>query len=220
MASAMRAGTEKMSMMLSILAGLEAVYPGLKTKESITLHLIGANAKELDALMLFEELLHLLPSLKEIHCVFIGLELPTPMDASERMVLDCCPECMAQKRIRSVEMHKGAYHDFANGSAFEKPDLAVAFQSGHSQESVEEWTPTIRYLVNAGFCTMFTTYNEKEMVEEMEILEKLGARFVVTGEKNKWRGMRPLLEVIEETENMVYYNHQYWYVIEGRGMVK
>ncbi|KUJ22908.1 uncharacterized protein LY89DRAFT_607800 [Mollisia scopiformis] len=215
MASALRAATEKMSMMISIIAGLEAVYPDLGTKEKVDLHLIGANAKELDALMLFEELLHLLPCLKEVNCSFVGLELPNPMDAGGRIVLDCCPECTKQKKVRSIEMHKGAYHDFAKSPAYKKPDLAVAFQTGHSQECVDDWTPTIRYLVHAPHCTMFTTFNEKEMVEEIEILKKLDAKFLVDGEKNKWQGMRPLLEVIEETENSVYYNHQYWYVVQG-----
>lgn len=233
MASAMTAATEKMSMMLSIIAGLEAVYPDLGTKETVTLHLIGANAKELDALMLFEEILHLLPSLKEINTVMIGLEIPTQIGTEGKIVLDCCPECMKQKRIRSMEMHKSAYHDFINSPAYLKPDLAVAFQTGHSQECVAEWTPTIKYLVNADHYTMFTCYNEKEMVEEVEILRKLGvksgkgegeeeknARLLVEGERNKWRSMRPMLEVMEETENSVYYNHQYWYVLKGKGAGK
>jgi len=81
---------------------------------------------------------------------------------------------------------------------------------------VEEWTPTIKYLVSADHCTVFTTFNEKEMMEETEILKRLGARFLVQGEKNKWKGMKPMLEVMEEIENSVYYNNQYWYVVAGR----
>jgi splicing suppressor protein 51 len=50
----------------------------------------------------------------------------------------------------------------------------------------------------------------------MEILKCLGARILVQGEKNKWRGMKPMLEVMEEVENSVYYNNQYWYVVAGR----
>ncbi|CZR51327.1 uncharacterized protein PAC_01202 [Phialocephala subalpina] len=220
MASAMTAATEKMSMMLSIIAGLESVYPDLRNMEKVNLHLIGANAKELDALMLFEEILHLLPSLKEIHTVMVGLEMPNPIDGGGKIVLDCCPECTKQKRVRSMEMHKGAYHDFVKYSAYQKPDLAVAFQTGHSQECVDDWTPTIKYLVSANHYTMFTCYNEKEMTEEKEILRKLGAEYVIEGGKNKWRSMRPLLEVMEETENSVYYNHQYWYVLQCKGVTK
>lgn len=220
MASALQAATYKMSMMLSIIAGLEAVYPDIETKEKITLHLIGADKKELDALMLFEEILHLLPGLKEIHCVFVGIELPSPIDAGGKMVLDCCPECTKMKKIRSLEMCKGAYHDFLKESNYEMPDLGVAFQTGHSQESVADWTPTIEYLVNADHCTVFTTFNEKELMEEIAILKKLNAGFVVEGELNKWRGMRPLLEVLEEKEYSIYSNHQYWYVLRGRGVRK
>jgi splicing suppressor protein 51 len=211
MASALTAATDKSTMILTIIAALEAVFSDLSTKSTINLHLIGATGKELDALMLFEEMLHLLPLLDELHCAFVGLEMPTPQNLGETLVLDCCPGCTEAGRIRSVEMWKGAYHDYIKTGNYSKPDLAVAFHTGHSQEMIEEWTPTIKYLVNADHCTVFTTFNEKEMMEETEILKGLGARFLVRGEKNKWKGMKPMLEVIEEIENSVYYNNQYWY---------
>jgi splicing suppressor protein 51 len=216
MASALTAATDKSTMILTIIAALEAVFPDLATKSTIKLHLVGATGKELDALMLFEEMLHLLPSLQELHCAFVGLEMPTPQSPSEKLVLDCCPECTKAGRIRSVEMWKGAYHDYIKTDNYSKPDLAVAFHTGHSQEMVEEWTPTIKYLVNADHCTIFTTFNEKEMAEETEILKSLGAKFLVQGEKNKWKGMKPMLEVMEEIENSVYYNNQCWYVVASQ----
>jgi len=49
----------------------------------------------------------------------------------------------------------------------------------------------------------------------MYILNDLGAKFLVTGEVNKWRGMRPMLEVMEEKENSIYFAHHYWYVLAG-----
>jgi splicing suppressor protein 51 len=80
-----------------------------------------------------------------------------------------------------------------------------------------EWLPTIQYLVAAPHPTVFTTYNENEMKEETLVLQKLGAKFTVARERNKWRGLGPNLEVLEEKHNKVYFLHQYWYVIAGRG---
>jgi splicing suppressor protein 51 len=209
-------------MILTILAALEVIFgPALATQEKLTLHLIGATPKELDALMLFEELLHLLPTLKDLHCVFVGLEMPRPMlnaddSASDGEIdLDSCAPCTAAGRKRSMSMHKTSYHSFSSLPSYNAPELAVAFHTGHSQEAVSSWSPTIRLLSHASFPTVFTTYNRKEMEEETAILTGLGARFLVQGEKNRWRGMRMLLEVAEEEENGVYCNNDYWYLIAG-----
>ncbi len=81
----------------------------------------------------------------------------------------------------------------------------------------EAWTPTINYLTKeANHGTVFTVWNEKKMRDEVQVLEALGAKFVVEGQQNKWRGMRPMLEIMEEKENDIYYAHYYWYVIAGK----
>lgn len=214
--AALIAASDKSTMILTIIAALEAVFHDLATKVSISLHLIGATAKELDALMLFEEMLHLLPNLISLNCVFIGPQLPTPMYGGETITLDCCPPCTNARRTRSVSIFKGPYHDYVKEPAFAKPDLAVVFHSGHSQEAQEQWRPSIEYLISAGFPTVFTTFNDKEMQEETEGLRKNGADFVREGERNKWMGMRPLLDPLEEVESRVYNNNQYWYIIPGK----
>ena len=214
--NALIAASDKNTMILTIIAALEAVFPDLANMQSITLHLIGATAKELDALMLFEEMHHLLPSLKFLHCAFIGPQLPTPVDGGRKMDLDCCPPCTNAIRGRSVSMFKGPYHSYVQDSAFQKPDLGVVFHSGHSQEAQEQWRPSIEYLMTAKFPTVFTTFNEKEMKEETEGLRASGAGFLREGQKNKWMGLRPLLDPLEEVEGSVYNNNQYWYILSGK----
>ncbi|KAN0122947.1 hypothetical protein V8E51_001273 [Hyaloscypha variabilis] len=54
---------------------------------------------------------------------FVGLELPKPIDSE----------------------FKGAYHDFVKGAKYTKLDLTIASQSGHADEAVEDWAPTIKY---------------------------------------------------------------------------
>src|SRR5439155_1548716 len=117
----------------------------------------------------------LLPSVRELHYSLIGIELPCAKN-SRRLEFDCCQTCTTAKRTRSMGAWKGAYHDYIKTTRFVKPDLAVAFHTGHSMEAVEEWTPTIKYLVDAEYCTLFTTYNEDELLDEMEVLNKLEAR--------------------------------------------
>lgn len=214
MAAALRNATDKLSMVITILAGLEAVFgKELEHKTSLTIHLIGATAKELDALMLFEELLHLLPNLKSIHTQFIGLELPRPVDSGSTE-LDCCEPCQAPKRTRSMGMLKGSYTDYVRSQqVFRAPDMAVLFHTGHSQEAVQEWKPTIRYLAHASFPSLFTSYNRKEMEEETAGLKGMGAKFIVEGVENRWRGLRPLLEVAEEREGATFFMNGFWYVV-------
>jgi splicing suppressor protein 51 len=210
------AATQKATTPMTIIAALEAVFSDISTRQTINIHLIGATAAELDCLMSFEEILHLLPSMQEIHCSFVGIELPRITDGNGRILFDCCPRCVAAKRKRSLEMWRGAYHDYIKTDMYVKPDLAVAFHTGHTMEAVKEWKPTIDHLVDAEHCTLFTTFNEDELLEEMEAMKKLGAIFIREGEKNKWKGMKPHLEGMEVEEDMVYYYNQYWYIVAGR----
>lgn len=116
-----------------------------------------------------------------------------------------------------MEMWKGAYHDYVKTEYYKRPDLAVAFQTGHACEELELWAPTIQHLINADHATVFTTYNEMEVLSEMKELRKLGATFVVEDQQNKWRGMRPILDPMEEVESIAFYQNQYWYVVAGHG---
>lgn len=103
MASALRASTERSSIMLTIIAALEAIFrERLATVTSLNLHLIGADSVELEALMLFEEILHLLPALKILDCSFVGLDLPKPIGTEEKLMLDCCNDCARAGRTRSI----------------------------------------------------------------------------------------------------------------------
>ena len=106
-----------------------------------------------------------MPSLATLDYSFVGLELPKPIDSGEKLMLDCCDECTKAGRTRSIYMFvtpssfimiepsvvdfvsrfKGTYHDFVKSAKCTKPDLTIASQSGHADEAVEDWTPTIKY---------------------------------------------------------------------------
>jgi mitochondrial splicing suppressor protein 51 len=104
MACALRAATERTSIMLTIIAALEAVFLDLATKISLYLHLIGVSTGELDVLMLFEEVLHLLPAVKSVDCSSVRIERPRPIHNNEWLTLDCCEDCTSAGRTRSIYM--------------------------------------------------------------------------------------------------------------------
>lgn len=51
------------------------------------------------------------------------------------------------------------------------------------------------------------------MTEETALLKARGVKFIQEGEINRWKGMCPILEAMEEKENSVYYLNYYWYII-------
>ncbi|KAF4629179.1 hypothetical protein G7Y89_g8967 [Cudoniella acicularis] len=213
----MRLASGTMTIPLTTLAALEMAFPKLDTMTSLKIHIVGATGREITSILVFEELLHLLPQLQQVHVDLIGFEIPdhtiAQVGQGGSMKMECCPKCTAASRTRSISLWKGAYHEYAKTEHFEIPHLAVAFQSGFSQEMSVEWNPTVKYLARAPYPTLFTTYNEIEMKEEMAILATMGAHFTQKGEMNKWRGLCPMLEAMEEVEGKVFYLNQYWYSI-------
>jgi splicing suppressor protein 51 len=212
----LRYGTRTTTISLTIIAALESLFPDLGTRTSIDLHLLGANPWELERLMVFEEILHLLPSLKKLHLTLIGLDIPEESVSENVLTLGCCPSCSSQGRTRSLLLFRGPYHGFVEAKQYQPPDLAVAFHTGFSQEATKDWMPTIRHLANAQHPTLFTTYNKEEMREETFILSQIGATFVQEGELNKWKSACPILEPMGSVDNNCYYSNQYCYIVAPR----
>lgn len=206
--------TDSLTIPLTVLAGLEEAVPDLLDSRTVSIHLIGAAGKEFRSLKLFEEILHLLPSMKHLKIALIGPESPAGFDSD--IDLDCCSTCTRHGRRRTVTSFQGGYQDYKDTAQYCKPDLAVLFHSGRSQANVESWAPTTRFLVDSATRTLCTTYTEREANEEAAELVRLGARFLIKPEVNKWRGLVPLPELLEGPEHGVYYNDYYRYIFEGR----
>ncbi|KXT06334.1 hypothetical protein AC578_9166 [Pseudocercospora eumusae] len=214
--------TEGSTISMTIVAALEAAIPNIVDKQAITLHILGATSRESSYMLLLEDLLHLLPRLKHIHVVLCGPNAFGPISQPPREIgqdleMYCCPECTGKGRRRSMAFFKGFYHEYARKStSFKKPDLAVLFNSGRSQDAVESWAPTTRYLVDSGINTVCTTYTEREAMEEVAELENLHAMFVLRPEVNKWRGLVPWPELMEGKEHSAWYQNYYWYIFRGK----
>ncbi|KAK0199277.1 hypothetical protein DFS33DRAFT_1387755 [Desarmillaria ectypa] len=122
-------------------------------------------------------------SMKEtltIHLVLYGLQLPNLMKpwSSNVMITDTCSDCKIKSRDRLHEHRRKLYHELGANPAFENPELAVAFNSGLSQESAGTWPDTIKFLVGRKLPSIFTAYNCREAESDAKILTRCGARLV------------------------------------------
>ncbi|KAL1611874.1 hypothetical protein SLS60_000095 [Paraconiothyrium brasiliense] len=208
--------TDSLTMPLTILAALEDLQ---WDKPNLNIHMLGATDRELTALANFEEMLHLVPSLQRLHITAIGPGIPGPADGTvlAKQNLDCCPPCKADGRQRSISLHKGVYHEFSQSPAFEEPDLVVLFNSGwvDGDDAKSHWEPTVKALVENNVPALFTTYNAGEAQNEQKRLRELGAKFVTEVDENKWRGLVPTPEFIDEEYGM-WFNNAYRYIIQGK----
>jgi splicing suppressor protein 51 len=212
--------TETQTMPLTILSALEDTISDLSTKTNLRLHLVGAGAKEIKNLLVFEELLHLLPNLKELKLIFVGPECKstgaTIDDPMPEMAAPCCPDCTRRGRKRIMALCSEPYHEYAKMSQYQTPDIAILFHSGRSQDQIESWKPTTKYLVESSIPTICTTYTEREALEEAAELQRLNARFLKKPEVNTWKSLCPRIEPMEGKDHTFYYDNFYRYIFQGK----
>ncbi|EUC47406.1 hypothetical protein COCMIDRAFT_90255 [Bipolaris oryzae ATCC 44560] len=208
----MRYGTNATTIHLTLIAALEATMPNIGTRDSINLHIMGAASMESASVTAFEELLHLLPSLKALRLSFVGLNVETQTPST----LQCCTMCTKAGRSISITTWRGSYHAYVETKFYKTPDLAAAFHSGFSVDEQASWYPTIRYLAHAPHPTLFTAYRFFEIEGEMRFWKSLGAEFVKEAEVNKWKGMSPSLAVCGDKPNEVLYKNHWWYIVKQR----
>ncbi|KAF5329761.1 hypothetical protein D9619_009283 [Psilocybe cf. subviscida] len=198
----LRAVTEGMSMPLTILSALEFLNGEdiSWTKKSIlNIHMLGAAAKELVNANIFEEILHRLPEVKTLNLTFIGPELSAVTGAqSITTPMETCPNCSRKGRKRAHQYHAKTYDVFVRteGTGFTNPDLAVAFNSGCSEEVPWQWKETLKLLVDRHIPTVFTSYNHDEAQAESRLLESAGATLIpeLGPRKNPWGSLLVKME--------------------------
>ena len=208
---------ESASSVLTILAGAEASIPDIKTREKITIHIVGATDYEFQRLRMNEEFLHLLPTLKKIVVGYLGPDLPTNDAETPLLPQECCPDCTENRRSREVFFKRGLYHELITSELIVQhpPDLLVALHPGFEEVESESWRPTLESMLDSGVPTVFTTYNHQEAMRELQILDEMGAHVVRGMEKNKWSGKVPYQECFGNRYEF-YYTNYFWYVIQGR----
>ncbi|KAG6816172.1 hypothetical protein H0H87_008096 [Tephrocybe sp. NHM501043] len=153
-----RGASVGLSMPMSILWALEHTNTDDRwtRKETLIIHVLGAYDVEITHASIFEEILHRL-------CI---------------VYLKSLRACATGKRKRIHHLFVQTYHDYAKGSDFTQPDLAVSFNSGSSQESWESWQETISFLVKNEIPSVFTAYNREEAEAEAKLLRDAGANLI------------------------------------------
>lgn len=215
----LKLATESSSFILTILAGLESAIPDLASRTSLTLHFLGPDLQELKIMRLHEELLHLLLNLQHLIVGLVGPDFPiTGKDSEKATSVESCPECKTAGRTRQIFFSRSLYHDFCSKNPLavkHPPDMLVAFNSGHADAESHSWQPTLKRILDTGTPAVFTTYNQKEALEEASVLKNLGAKFLVRPEQNRWRGLIPCFESFEARYE-TYHQNFWWYVVKGR----
>ncbi|KIM42026.1 hypothetical protein M413DRAFT_445209 [Hebeloma cylindrosporum] len=176
----LRAGSDALSMPMTILWGLENLNSddGWTRKDTLNIHVLGAAGVEIQAAKIFEEILHRVPLVKNLKLTLCGPELGriTASRFPLTMPMDTCPDCARKRRTRTHILYDLPYHEVVSkqGGKFVKPDLAIAFNSGCSQEDVSSWEATLRVLAQRKIPTVFTAYNQEESVAEANIMRAAG----------------------------------------------
>ncbi|KAF9468454.1 hypothetical protein BDZ94DRAFT_1246823 [Collybia nuda] len=191
-----RAASKFLSMSMTILWALENLNQddAWTRQDTLTIHILGAYQIEIMNAQTFEEILHRLPEVKTLKFVLCGPELThigiTSQNRGRIVGMETCSNCKTSGRKRLHQHFNMEYHTYATslGHKFIKPDLAVAFNSGCSQEAVSSWKDTISFLVKNKITSVFTAYNREEAEEEAQIMRQAGAKLVpIMGPiKNVW----------------------------------
>lgn len=169
---------------------------------------------------LFEELLHLLPSVLALRLHFFvapapsdGAPPPAPSTADPITELQkTCGPCSALTRTRTHILHTTPYSTFAPTSA---PALVLAFDpsiaaslplssksdaSDESEPDAETWASILDLVATKGWKGIFTATTEKDAKEDSEVATSVVGRDrkVGTVERNAWAGGWPKVDLWEE----------------------
>ncbi|KAJ7473006.1 hypothetical protein B0H11DRAFT_2282779 [Mycena galericulata] len=168
------AASDTLSMPMTILYGLEKLNDddGWTRKHTLTIHILGADIREVSCGGVFEEILHRTPEVKTLKLIMCGPDVPR----RESFNHEICHDCMALGRSYVLEYAADRYHDFVKkqGNEFEKPDLCIAFHSGAALPGYT-WPTTVKLLVERKLPSLFTEYNRLEAEEDAAMLCDGGA---------------------------------------------
>lgn len=145
--------------------------------EEITIHIVGPGpgfeCEGGSPTCVWEEIMHCLPSAKDLNVIFIGPEVNILMALFQT---ECCPDCSARGRVRSQAFYELTYHDYHASDEFMKPDFVAAFNTGMFEEYTESWKQSLRVILALDVPCIFTSYNKHEGGADYDVLAEVNAR--------------------------------------------
>ncbi|CAG8689860.1 325_t:CDS:1, partial [Dentiscutata heterogama] len=161
--------TNTLSLPLTILSALERFYSRsqLRSFDDLVVHFIGAGKYEVSALMSFEEIMHILPNIKTLQLILIGIELSSKIIG---VSLQCCPRCTKANRKRIYSLHPVSYDEYSVSDDFITPQFVVGFNIDLYEES---WKSSVEFLIEKEIPCTFTSYSKDEANQNVKILKDL-----------------------------------------------
>ncbi|XP_034482090.1 uncharacterized protein LOC117787627 [Drosophila innubila] len=142
--------------------------------EQLTIHLVGAEMEfEVDVFQKWEIfLLHILPTVRTLHVVFVGPELNAHKISLEQLAkIRCCRLCRKAQRTVDYYFENRLYHDYCSETSFKSPDLVCFFNSGLYRATgyalEDTWPDTIQASLNLKCPVVVTSYTKYEAPLDM-----------------------------------------------------
>ncbi|KAL8279088.1 hypothetical protein RQP46_008546 [Phenoliferia psychrophenolica] len=193
------------------------------SRKSLDIHIIETAATGPHQRALFEELLHLLPSVVELRLHFFPAPLPsdelspppstTPPTTEPQKT---CGPCSALHRTRTHIVHTTPYSTFAASlSPTSAPSLVLALDpslsaslpnssksdsSDSSEPDAETWATILDLVASKKWTGIFTATTQKDTKDDWETAKGVVGRDAVMGsvERNAWAGGWPKVDMWEE----------------------
>ncbi|KAJ7656267.1 hypothetical protein DFH06DRAFT_468646 [Mycena polygramma] len=209
--------TEAESIPLTVIAGLEAAIANIATRKELEIHFVAAGSRELSVRGMSEDILHHFPSLKTLTIHYVGPEASVPTQSPPGHN-HACVECKARGSRRTWALHAMEYHQFLAANPGKWPDIIIGLNTGWSEIDTVSWARTIDAVCALKTPVVFTAYSEREALMEKGLLTGRQVEFMVDVQKNKWRGVIPIVNKgIRSSQGMLaLYNSFYWYVFRGQ----
>ncbi|KAJ7717519.1 hypothetical protein B0H14DRAFT_3521949 [Mycena olivaceomarginata] len=187
------AASDTLSMAMTILYGLEELNDdnGWTRKHTLTVHILGADTRELSCAGVFEEILHRTPEVKTLKLVMCGPDVPRRNSLDHKI----CPACMVLGRSYVIEyaaesvlatllllgftqciLQRIPRLRGKTRQQVREPDLCIGFNSGAGQHTNYTWPTTFKLLVERKLPSVFTAYNREEAEDDAAMLGAAGAR--------------------------------------------
>ncbi len=205
----------------------------------LTIHIVGAAiTNEQLTVTVFEELLHVLPNLKQLNVVMVGPEL------SETHMPDAntCDKCEKVGKKMTFLSYPMLYEEYVlnygnpknesntnntnnntenqptDKNEFKKPDLVCAFNSGiHEAELMNKensWKPALEWILQHNVPLLVTSYNAEEAELDQKYIEKLGGKVTLSHQLNPFRSLHPIRE--PTSTNQFYFLNYYLHLVRGK----
>lgn len=185
-------------------------------EKNIVIHVIAANAVEIDGIELWEILLHWLSSIRVATIVLIGPEL-----SPGSILINLCKNCLYSSKQLVIQMQDMLYENYVDSDSYIKPNFIIGYNVGiHECENFESenytWTRSLQMITKQNCPLILTSYTLPEAEKEQIRLETILDRDVKCTyfEQNPYSSLRPYRDF--ETGE-VYYQNQYIIIYQNFG---